>query len=189
VKTTRHFFVSDNLDELERMEEELERAGMTTPQLHLLTLDDAQADSHRHLHTVVSLMKKDIVHQTIIGAVIGVGAAILALLIPYFAGWTDTAAGWVPFIFLAIVLLGFFTWEGGLRGIESPNVHFRAFQDALEQGRHVFFVDVEPRQENTLGEVARHYSRIEPAGKDRGAPYWLVCWQHRIKRFFVETFP
>jgi hypothetical protein len=185
----RRFFVSDDLDDLERMEEELEREGIVTPQIHVLTLDDTGMARHQHLHQVVSLMKRDIVHSTLIGAVVGVVAAVIALLTAYAAGWTETAAGWTPFIFLAIILLGFFTWEGGLRGMEEPNVHFRNFESVLNQGRHVFFVDLDPGQEYILDRIAKQHKSIEPAGSDQGSPHWIVHLQHRVKRFFVEVFP
>ncbi len=79
----------------------------------------------------MSLMKKDIVHSATCAAVAGLSAAALVLAIAYFAGWTETAVGWIPFIFLAVILLGFFTWEGRLLGIQKPNHHFRHFEKAL----------------------------------------------------------
>lgn len=189
MKTMRHFFISDDLDDLERLEQDLERQGVVEPQIHVLTLDDASAEQHHHLHKVVSLMKRDIIHSTLIGAGVGLGVAVLVLALAYFAGWTNTTAGWIPFVFLAVIVFGFFAWEGGLRGIETPNVHFKRFEDALNNGRHVFFVDLEPNQSQLLKEVVRKHPGVEPAGTGAGAPHWIVTWQYRLKRFFVETFP
>lgn len=188
-KLVRHFFISDDLDDLERLEEELEQAGIVTPQIHVLTQDDSAAAEHRHLHTVSALMKKDLIHSGLIGAAVGVCAAVLVLLVAWLTGWTETPAGWIPFVFLAIIALGFFTWEGGLFGIETPNAHFRGFEQALEQGRHVFFVDLEPERKALLEEIARRHPSLEPAGTGRASPHWIVRWQHRVKHFFVEVFP
>ena len=33
----RHYFISDNLDDLEVFEEQLEAAGISTPQIHVLS--------------------------------------------------------------------------------------------------------------------------------------------------------
>src|ERR1700758_1699893 len=110
MKMQRRYFISDDLDDLEVVEEQLEGAGVSTPQIHVLTAHDADLDHHEHLHRVQSFMKKDIVHSTLIGAVIGVCASALVLAVAHFAGWTQTAAGWVPFVFLAVVVLGFCTW-------------------------------------------------------------------------------
>lgn len=189
MKMTRYFFISEDLDDLESFEEDLERAGIVTPQIHVLTLDDTGAANHHHLHEVTAFMKRDVVHSTLIGAALGLAASILVLLVAYFAGWTATAAGWVPFVFLAIVMLGFLTWQGGLWGIQAPNVHFKRFRKALEDGKHVFFVDLTPDQEDIPKELVRKHPTVEAAGRDRGAPHWVVFWQHRLKRFFVETFP
>jgi hypothetical protein len=46
--------------------------------------------------------------------------------------------------FLAIVLPGFCTWEVGLIGIQKSNHHFARFEQALSDGKHIFFVDLEP---------------------------------------------
>lgn len=189
MRTTRHFFISDDLDDLERLEEDLEEWGIVTPQIHVLTLNDTDAANHHHLHQMTAFMKRDIVHSTLIGAGMGLVAAALALLIAHAAGWTETAAGWVPFVFLAVILLGFFTWQGGLWGIQTSNVHFKRFEKALEDGKHVFFVDLDPGQAKILNEVVKKHPRLEPGGVDRGAPHWIVFSQAGLKRFFTETFP
>src|SRR5262245_25154162 len=116
MKMHRHYFISTDLDDLERFEEELERAGIANPQIHCLSLDDTSVENHHHLHEVAALMKKDLIHAGEYGLLIGVVAAALVLGVTRFAGWHESPAGWVPFVFLAIILLGFFTWEGGLWG-------------------------------------------------------------------------
>jgi len=188
-KLTRHFFISDDLNDLERLEQELEQAGVVTPQIHVLTLDDGAAAQRQNLHTVPALLKRDLIHSGLIGAGVGVFVAVLVLLIAALTGWTETPAGWIPFIFLAIIAFGFFTWEGGLLGIETPNASFRGFERALEQGRHVFFVDLEPERKGLLEEIARRHPSLEPAGIGRASPHWIVRWQHRVRYFFTEVFP
>ncbi len=185
----RYFFTSDDLDDLERFEEELEEAGLTTPQIHVLTLDDTGADNHHHLHAVTSLMKKDIIHSGLIGAGIGACMAMLVLSVAYLAGWTDTPAGWIPFVFLAVIMFGFFTWEGGLWGIQTPNVHFKQFQELLEEGKHVFFVDVEPEHGPIVNKLLKGHPTVRKAGKARGAPKWVIAGQNRFRKIVVESLP
>jgi len=189
MKLKRHFYVSDDLDALERLEEELERMDIVTPQIHWLTLDDASAAEHVHLHQVSSLMKTNVVHSTLVGAGVGIALAVAVLVAANLFGWTDTMAGQIPFIFLAIILLGFFTWQGGLWGIENPNTRFRDFEEALREGKHVFFVDLEPGRGKIVRRLARKHPEIQPAGNGAGAPHWIVLWQHRLKRFLTESFP
>ncbi len=106
-------------------EEQLEAAGISAPQIHVLSCDDADVEHHHHLHAVQSFMKNDVVHSTERGAVLGLCAFVLVLAIAYFAGWTESAVGWMPFIFLAVVMLGFCTWEGGLLESRNPTTTSR----------------------------------------------------------------
>src|SRR5262245_60171229 len=128
MKMLRRYFISDDLDDLDVIEEQLESAGVAAPQIHVLTLHDAALDHREHLHRAQSFRKKDVSHSALIGALIGICACALVLTVAYVAGWTHTPAGWIPFIFLAVVMLGFCIWEGGLFGIQIPNVHFARFE-------------------------------------------------------------
>lgn len=185
----RHYFISDNLDDLELFEQQLEASGISTPQIHVLSKRDEDVAQHENLNSVQSFMKKDIIHSTEVGAVIGLVLAAFILTVAYVSGWTESAAGWLPFIFLAVVLLGFSTWEGGLLGIQRPNFHFTRFTDALKKGKHIFFVDLDAAQEDTLDKVLQSHPGVEVAGTGTAAPAWLISLQNRIPRFFKQTFP
>lgn len=179
----RHYYISDNLDDLERVEQELEAGGIGTEQIHVLSDKDAEVEHHHHLHDVPSFMKQDVVHSGEIGALVGGGLAIAVLAAAYLLGWSETAAGWTPFIFLAIVLFGFSVWEGGFFGIQVPNSHFRRFKDSLQAGKHVFFVDVEPSQEGVLEQVVTRHPDLVTAGTGAASPHWIVAWQQRWHQF------
>ena len=178
----RHFYITEDLDDLEVVEKELENNGVDTPQFHVLSQNDADVENH-HLHEVEAVLKKDVVHSMEWGAVIGVIAAAALLLVAYFSGWHESPAGWVPFIFLAIILLGFCTWEGGLFGIQEPHYQFKRFQDALKQGKHVFFVDVTDNQESILAKITNAHPKLQMAGEGEATPEWVVEWQKNWKGF------
>ncbi|MCJ8320942.1 MAG: NAD/FAD-utilizing enzyme [Colwellia sp.] len=178
----RHYYISDDLDDLEKVEQELESQGFTEPQIHVLSEHDGDVDTH-HLHEVESVLKQDVVHSTEVGAVVGIIAAASTLLIAYLMGWTASAAGWMPFIFLAIVVLGFCTWEGGFIGIQKPNVNFERFQEVLHKGKHVLFVDVDPDQESTMAKVMNAHPKLEMAGVGEATPHWVVRGQDKFRKF------
>ena len=178
----RHYYISDNLDDLEEIERQLEAGGIATEQIHVLSEQDAALERH-HVHSVPSLLKTDVVNAGRRGMLIGLALAVLVLLTAYLLGWTDSPAGWVPFIFLALILFGFSTWEGGLFGIQNPNPYFRRLQDTLRAGRHVFFVDVEPPQERILERVIEQHPHLQSAGIGQARPYWVMAGQQGWNRF------
>nr|WP_298172347.1 magnesium transporter [uncultured Pseudomonas sp.] len=178
----RHYYISDDLDELEVLEDELETDGISTEQIHVLSERDADVQQHR-LNDVASLMKQDIVHSGIVGMVVGVLLALLVLGGAYLLGWTDSPAGWAPVGFLAIVIMGFCMWEGGFFGIQVQNSQFRRFKQRLEEGKHVFFVDVEPEQETRLEQAVRRHPKLIVAGVDPSAPSMAVNLLQRFNRF------
>ncbi|MGF1874067.1 DUF4231 domain-containing protein [Photobacterium frigidiphilum] len=168
----RVFYISDDLDDLELVEYELELSGISTPQIHVLSDNDAEVSSH-HLHPIRSVMRNDVIHSTEIGAVIGVCAAVLVILAAYISGVTETT-GWIPFIMLAIVILGFITWEGGLFGFQELHYQFRRFKRVLKSGKHVLMVDIEPSQEIMLANIIIAHDHLEPAGIGKSPPKWLI---------------
>ena len=180
MKMVRHYFIGTDLDDLEQLERQLEAKGIATPQIHIYSKDEAGVARHEHLHEVQSFMKSDVIHSTKRAAAFGVVAAVLVLALAYLAGWTNTAAGWMPFIFLAVVMLGFITWQGGLWGIQTPNHHFTRFDKILKEGKHVFFVDVLPDQEGVLEEVVRAHPRVEAARTEATATHWFVAVQQKL---------
>jgi len=178
----RHYYISNDLDDLENVEKELEANGINTEQIHVLSDNDADVGQH-HLHDVTPFMKKDVVHSGEIGAFIGIILSVAILGGAYLTNLTETAAGWIPFIFLSIVILGFCAWEGGLWGIQEPNAHFRRFQQLLLEGKHILFVDVEPTQETALNDVVSHHHSLKTAGTGVAAPQWAVFWHHKWHQF------
>lgn len=179
----RHYYISDNLDDLERLEGELEARGINTEQIHVLSERDAEVEHHQHLHEVPSILKQDVVHSGSIGSLIGIALAVMVLLLAWLNDWASTPAGWIPFVFLAVVLLGFSIWEGSLFGMQQPNSAFRRFADRLHEGKHLFFVDVSPAQEPILSQVVAHHPGLELAGTGQANPSWAVGLQHRWHQF------
>ena len=183
----RHYYISDDLDDLEHVEEELEKAGMATPQMHVLSRDDAGVAMRAHLHPVEAVLKKDVVRGTEVGAVVGAIGAGIVVAVSYYSGVTETV-GWVPFLFLAVIVLGFCTWEGGLFGIQEPHADFVRFQADLDAGKHIFFVDIDAEQEAVLARIVEAHPRLQSAGEGRATPKVVVAAQKKFHDV-METLP
>lgn len=183
----RHYYITDDLDELEVVENELEKNGVTEAQIHVLSENDMEVEKH-HLHEVESVLKQDVVHSTEVGAVIGVIASSLLLILVYMLEWYTSPAGWMPFIFLVVIILGFCTWEGGFIGIQEPNVNFERFQEALHNGKHILFIDVRPEQESAVAEVMQVHPKVVPNGFGESTPNFVVRAQDYY-RSFMKAMP
>ena len=168
----RHFYISDDLDDLEMIERQLEDAGVTTAQIHVLSEDDAGVKAHR-LNDVEAVLRRDVVHGTELGAVVGVIGSALILVVAWATGLPETIT-WVPPIFLSIIILGFCTWEGGFIGIQKPHADFERFQDTLRSGKHVLLVDVGRKQEHILQQVVSAHPKLATAGEGHSAPSWFL---------------
>lgn len=181
----RHFYISDDLDDLELVEEQLETAGVTTPQIHVLSEDDAGVKAHR-LNDVEAVLRRDVVHGTERGAVVGIIAAAIVLLAAAATGIADTIT-WVPPTFLAVIILGFCTWEGGLIGIQAPHSDFVRFQDTLRSGKHVLLVDVSQDQEHILQQVTGAHSKLSAAGEGHSTPGWFLGARAKFEQLIKGT--
>ncbi len=177
----RHYYISDDLDDLDQVEHTLEAQGVSTPQIHVLSENEAGIEAH-HLHGVEDVLKKDVVRSTEIGFGVGIIAAGAVLLLAYLSGIAETYT-WVPAIFLSIVTLGFCTWEGGFIGIQRPHHDFSRFESVLHAGKHVFFVDVTPEQEGILEKVVEDHPKMQLAGLGDASPSFVVGAQKQWNKF------
>ncbi len=177
----RHYYISSDLDELESIELDLRKHGVTTPQIHVLSKDDMGVEEHK-LHQVPSFMKKDVVHSTSVAAIFGFLCAVLVLCVAEYTGVTETV-GWIPFIFLAVIVMGFITWEGGMWGIQEPNIHFKRFQKELEDGKHVLYVEIKKDQEPLLHSVTDRHPQLQKAGISDVATDLLITAENGAQQF------
>lgn len=182
----RHYFISDDLEDLKATENDFYACGFFPPQLHVLSERDSELVKY-HLHEVDSFSKSDVVHGGLIGAAIGVVIGGLIATAGVLSGAGDFA-GWVPFVFLSVATFCFCTWEGGLYGIQVKNVEFRRFENVLKQGKHVLIVDAPEKQFDDLETVVQRHPKLALAGTGSPRPFWLV---HGHKRFnhIVQTLP
>lgn len=153
-------YLSDSLDELEKADHELEERGIPKKNIHVLSEDHAGVEQH-DLPPVNDFASRDFVHGGGIGAALG---ALLAAAVVFIAGESGLAmqVGWIPFLFLAIVLFGFCTWEGGLLGGMQLNHRYRVAEDALHNGRHLLIVDVEDERESRARSLLHRHAHLQP---------------------------
>ena len=92
----RHYYISDDLDDLKMLEDELSDSGFVTPQFHVLTEQDAECEK-RHLHAIEPVLKKDVVHLTQVGAIVGLIVASALMFTSWLLG-LSCSAGLTPHV-------------------------------------------------------------------------------------------
>lgn len=178
----RQYYISSDLADLKLVEQELKFEGLSTPQIHVLSANDAEVEKY-HLHAIKAVLKQDVVRSTRLGATAGMAAASFLLLLAYLLQWHTSSVGWLPIAFLSIVVLGFCTWIGGFIGIQMPNYQFKQFQQLLMQGKHIFFVDITDDQHVLLEKVLQSHSGLIHAGTGEATPEWVVKGQQKFSEF------
>lgn len=175
----RQYFISENLEDLEAVQAELLEQGITLPQIHVLSNSDAELQEH-HLHPVAEVMRSDVFNSGLWGFGIGLCGALLVIVATLAMGWAGTV-GWTPFIFLALIILGFCTWEGSFLGFQEKNRRFKRFEDTIRNNRHVLMVDVGEDQESVLNDVIGRHPHLAPAGEGDPAPGWVIVGEQQLR--------
>lgn len=177
----RYFYVSNELDDLQNVENALEAEGISRAQIHVLSNDDAGV-KERDLNQVYSWFRTDVISTTYKGVIVGAILAVIVLVLSSALGGVE-AIGWAPFIMLAIVCLGFCTWEGGLIGSHLPSSRFKKFQRTLEEGNHVLMIDADIKDVEFIDSVIAKNPGLEAAGTDTTKDQWTVATEKRFRQF------
>ncbi len=180
MKLLRHYFISNNLDDLDLFGKQLEKETVSPIQIHVLSNDVEGVLQHPHLYGVGSFMKLDIVRSGLIGATVGACVFTAVIMLTQYLDWYKSSAGWVPFIFLALILFWFCVWEGGFIGIQRKNTLFGKFKKVLKDGLHVFYVDLYASQEPILQRILQLHPNLSLAGTGKADPNWLVMLNRKI---------
>lgn len=159
----RHYYISDDLYELEQVEKELVSEGFLDLQLHVVA-KQKHVDSIHDLPEIETVFNQDLLKSTELGAIMGTLGAIFTIVVAYFLGLTSTNLGWGPVLIVAFIVFGFCTWEAGFVGIQRKNINFKRFKQALKRGKHILFVDADIEQEPCLSNVVCKHPRVIDLG-------------------------
>lgn len=159
----RYYFRSNDLDDLQAMESELEHDGFSRRHIHVLSDDPVGLERH-HLNPVPSVLRSDSMHWAERGALVGVLVSTILVSILVWAGVPETL-GWPMVVVLALLVLGAFTWEAGLIGMQYINYKFEGFKDSLRRGEHVMLVDVDESEVQQLYKHMQQHPQLALIGR------------------------
>lgn len=161
----RYYYLCDDLDELDRVEQELEQDGFSHRSIQILSEDDAGVNTHPHLHKMPSLLRFDTAWYLGGGLLVGLILALGLLLISWLAGLT-AQIGVGPVLMMAALLMMFCGWEGGFLGFQRFNHKLRRFLPDLRRGRHLLLVDIPDHRIRRLQQHLLAHPQLYPAGFD-----------------------
>lgn len=132
-------YLTDDIDELESAEHDLEQRGIPREHIHVLANNDGELLAH-NLPPFSDWSKRDIFHYGVRGTIIGAVLSGTLLLSTYLCGVNDPTA-WIVIAFIATLIVGFCTWEGGLVGINKMNHAFERYKDSIQKGAYLLVID------------------------------------------------
>lgn len=162
----RLYYLTDSLDSVTRIVEDLHRDGITDWHLHVLSRNEAGL-YHRQIHSANMLQENDVIHSGQLGALAG---GLVGLVAATLLEWWNPFGVDIPLPAL-IVVAGVFTmfgaWSGGLAGVTRENYKTTRFHDDLVNGKHLVMVDVSREQERLVRhQLCRYHPEACLAGED-----------------------
>jgi len=184
----RYYFICDDKDSRGRIEVELNKHGIIKPSVRILSKEDMATVSDEQFHNIAPILKQDIAHGVLINTLFGALAAVLILTIGYITRLPDSYT-WTPFYLFAITIFGFVSWSGSFYGFQVPKKDFRRLQKDLDDGKHIFIIDVESSQQEIIRQMEYEYPYLIDAGTDSVRPRWISMGQKNFKDSSTTTFP
>jgi len=181
----RYYFLGKDPEQIDGVVKDLLDAGFSDPQIHIL--NEASSASRGDSHEVQAFDMTDTVHAGLLGALVGLvlAASVLALgALFHLQGAVD----WLPLVFIALVLFGFSTWEGGLYGFQVYTKEYRQFRDFLANGYQVLMIDTEKKVRDRISHILAYYPSLEEAGEGKGLPQWVISSQRNFQAL-VKAMP
>ncbi|MBS1212487.1 MAG: uncharacterized protein H6R26_1104, partial [Proteobacteria bacterium] len=148
----RLYYLTENIDSVEQVSNDLHQAGVTDWNFHVLSKDEAGLYK-RHIHSANYLQKLDIIRNAERGAMAGFAGAVLV------TGYVITAEPFGSQLsgLVYVAIFGFITlfgaWMGGLVGLSRENQKIAEYHDDIEAGKFLIMIDVKIGDEQRVQDV------------------------------------
>ena len=165
----RLYYLTDNIESVESITEDLKTIGVEYNHYHVLSRDDDGIKRH-HLHSASPLDKYDIVHMGERGVLLGFIAGLVLALSLVISQPFDLSVGWIGFMSVLIFVTFFGAWVGGMAGLGSENYKISKFHDELEEGQYLVMIDTTIEHEAEVRELMeREHQEAHWGGIDKTA--------------------
>jgi len=162
----RLFYITNNIDSLEQITQDLKEAGVGYNEYHVLSKDE-DGIARRNLHSASFVDRYDLIHSGERGLLIGLLAGLvfafgLVIIQPF-----DISIGWVGFLSAIAMFSCFGAWVGGMVGLSTENYKIVDFHQDIENGKYLLMVDTTKEREQLVTELmAQKHPEAELGGID-----------------------
>ena len=181
MKALKHYFISDDLDDLDFLEDELEHAGIDSTRICVFSNDSVSVANDIHLHAVQSIFTRDVVHcswcrNRFTWCLPGVGYDLRPGS-PRLYHWLDTL------YFPVCGCDGFCTWEGGFVGMQKQTIITNNLSQLWRMANMSSSLDLDPNQEKSLSIALQDHPKLLEAATEVGSPHWILASRHWLTAF------
>lgn len=153
----RLYYLTDTLNSVSQISDDLHNNGVTDWHIHVLSKDEAGL-YHRHVHSAHMFQQNDVIHSGELGAILGGTISLLTVFVLHnVLPFISEPVPPMILLFVAVVLTLFGAWSGGLVGAMRENYKVAQFHDDIEQGKYLIMVDVLKPQEQKVRQQLRQY--------------------------------
>lgn len=181
----RYYFVTDDLDDLAAVEDDLKAYGISPLQMHLLSDADAELQ-RRGMENTESLWRNNIFRSMRNGFLTGMVLAAILMAGGWLAG-LESSVSWAILSVVSAIIWGFCTWEAGFKGFQQPHDQYGRFLQYVKSGKHLFFVDVNEPQREAVNAVLKTHRHLEPMGTEEGESRWAFEMRSGWNRFIKSA--
>lgn len=163
----RLYFIVDDIKHTEQISNDIHKAGISDWHFHVLSKDDSGL-YRRHIHTANIYHRNDLLHSGQQGLIFGVVSGILLLLGLHL--FNVELPQYMPLI-LFVLVASFGAWLGGFYGIQMNNYQMKRFENEIDKGKYLIFIDVGRNNQLKVKELMHKY---HPEAKDMGQGDMLI---------------
>jgi hypothetical protein len=142
----RLYYVTDSVNSVVSINEDLGRAGIGDNRVHVMGRDAAPLE-RAQVHTTTPWEETEIMPLGFMGAILGLTLGLLAGFgLAGLDPWGMDLGGEI-IIACAAFFTCFGAWLGGILGISSRNHHIAPYMDQVEKGHYLVMVDADDEQQ------------------------------------------
>ena len=148
----RIYYLTDTIDSTEQISQDLQAAGVTHWNFHVLSKDEAGLNK-RHIHSANYFQRLDIVRNAERGAILGLLAGIYGMIYLNTSQPFGPNPGMAAYFSILFALTLFGAWTGGLAGLGVENQKIARYHGELEAGKYLILIDVKAGEEDRVHDL------------------------------------